>query len=458
MVAVNTMKVRSLFESRTGAGSRGRVQFRDDLFHLLGLADAQGNRYRDQAGNPKLKNPTVNADMFSIKELAEGIIGPNYVELLGGDGGGDRLAKITNMRAALVGQHGQQAALEATGFGVDPTAFLNINTFTAVVGGLVEVKILEEFNSPEFIADQLMPAMPTNLNGQKIIGTTNLGDRAKKRLPGEPHERVQFGERWILTPETRENALAIDVLKEAVFFDLTGQILDKASSIGKWIGYRKELECIDAFLGVTNTFNYSSFTSNTYQTTQTIPTNSGYLSWYVNDGANELVDWTSLQTAWLLFARMSDPHTGVRILNTPNTILVNPAKFATANLIVGADSTQRRTGQPAATQATAAVLNLANTSSSPFAGRFNVLWSQLVEQRCTAADGLNLSQANADKYWWMFQQGKPFWYMQNYPLTVQQAAPNNYEMLDAGIIASYFGDERGIPAVISPWHVVRSTN
>jgi len=48
--------------------------------------------------------------------------------------------------------------------------------------------------------------------------------------------------------------------------------------------------------------------------------------------------------------------------------------------------------------------------------------------------------------------------MQNYPLTVQQAAPNQYEMLDRGIVASYFANERGIPSVWSPWHTVKNNN
>lgn len=448
-------KIRELYESRVRTnGRRGCVQFDNDVKHMLGIYDAKGNPYRTAAGNPRLVNPTIKPESFSVRDLAEAIIGPNYAEILGGEVGG----RAVLQRASTIAQHGERALLEAsTGTGVDPTSFLNINTFTSVVGGLVEVKILEEFNAPELIAERLMPAMPTKLNGQKVIGTTNIGDRAKKRLPGETHPRANFAERWVLTPETRENALACDVEKEAVFFDLTGQILEKATSIGKWLAYRKELEVIDLFIGVTNTFSYSSFSANTYYTTSTIPTGSGYKSWYINDNSNELLDWTNLQTAWLLFARMSDPHTGVRILNTPNVLLVNPAKIATANLIVEATRTQRRTAGTA-TQSTAATLNVADTPSNPYAGMFDVIWSQLVEQRCTDADGLNLSQTNADKYWWMFQGGKPFWYMQNYPLTVQQAAPNNYDMLDRGLIASYFCDERGIPAVISPWHVVRNTN
>jgi hypothetical protein len=141
----------------------------------------------------------------------------------------------------------------------------------------------------------------------------------------------------------------------------------------------------------------------------------------------------------------------------PNTILVNPAKLATAQLILGATLTETRIAA-GATQATAGTLQIRQTPGNPYSGQFTVLSSPLLEQRCTDADGLNLSQANADEYWWMMQAGKTFRYMQNYPLNVQQAAPNNYEMLDKGIVASYFANERGIPSVWSPWHTVRNKN
>ena len=181
---------------------------------------------------------------------------------------------------------------------------------------------------------------------------------------------------------------------------------------------------------------------------------------YFNDFSNPLTDWTSLQADILKFARMQDPYTGKRLLIVPNTILVNPAKVATANLIVSATGTERRTA-PGATQATASTLNVSLTPSNPYSGQFEVLSSPLLEQMCTAAaadGGLALSQSNADEYWWMLEAGKSFRYMQNYPLSVAQSAPNQYEMLDKGIVATYFANERGIPSVWSPWHIVRNTN
>lgn len=446
---MNPLKVRALYESRVQQ-SNGRLRFVNELRNGLGLCDKNGSDHRDYAGNPRLKNPLIKPEQFSLQELAEGIIGPSWRNLFNPD---SKSMGAYTRAASLVASSNpgsRRALLESTGVGLDPTAFLNVNTFTAVVGGLIEVKIMEAFQNPALIADTLMPAEPTRLNGQKLIGTQLIGDRAKKRLPGEAHTRAQFGERWIETPETRENALAVDVLKETVFFDLTGQLMAVAANVGTELAYRKELEVIDTFIGVTNSFKYNGTSYNTYQTSRTLG--------YINDHSNQLTDWTSIQATMLLFMRQQDPHTAKRILIQPNTILVNPAKIATANLILSATQTERRTGAGASpAQTTSNPLNISVSPGAPYSG-INVISSPLIEQRCTASDGLNLSQSNADEYWWAFEAGKSFRYMQNYPLTVVQAAPNQYEMLDKGIVATYFANERGIPSVWSPWHIVRNKN
>lgn len=449
-MSVNTIKLRDLFESRSKQ-SNGRLRFLTEMKNGLGLCDKAGNDYKDFAGNRILKDRHLRAEDFSLAELCEAIVGPTWKNLFNPDS--RELGRYTTARSLVEATGGSRALIESTGVGVDPTAFLNINTFTSVVGGLVEVKILEAFKNPAFIGDALCPAEPTKLNGQKIIGVNRLGDRGKKRLPGEAHTRAQFNERWVQTPETRENALAVDVYKETIFYDLTGDLMNVAGSVGEELAYRRELEILSLVTGASNSFNYNGTAYNTYATSMSA-------LGYFNDFSNPLNDWTAIQADMLKFARMQDPGTGKRILTMPNTILVNPAKVATANLILQATSTERRTGSGATTpQTTSNPLNISVTGSNPYSGQFQILSSPLLEQVCTASaadGGLALSQSDADEYWWMLESGKSFRYMQNYPLSVAQSAPNQYEMLDRGIVASYFANERGIPSVWSPWHIVRN--
>jgi len=434
---IDPVKLRTLFESRSQF-QHGQRQFTKEIRQNLGLVDGNGNYYRDRAGNRRLGATSWIPEQFSIQESAEAIVGPNWKRTLAPEGG-------------TMGQ----TLLESSGVGIDPTAFLNINAFTSVVGGLIEVKILQAFQNPALVADRICPAEPTKLNGQKMIGLQSIGDRGRKRLPGEAHTRAQFGERYVTTPETRENALAVDVTKEAVFFDLTGDMLNQAAGVGEALAYRKEIDIINTIIGGVNTFNYNGTAYNTYSTTLQLG--------FTNSISNDLLDWESLQTDILQFMRTVDPHTGLRIMIQPNLVLVNPAKLATANIILGATSMERRTGSGATTpQTTSNPLNVGQGAANPFtASQFEVLTSPLLEQQCLAAvadGGLALSQVNTNKYWWMMESGKSFKYMQNFPLTITQAPANQYYMVDNGIVSSYFASERGIPAVISPWHVMVNTN
>ena len=214
--------------------------------------------------------------------------------------------------------------------------------------------------------------------------------------------------------------------------------------MGEWLAYRKELRCIDAFIGVTNTYSYLGNNYNTY-------ISGGY---YNNDlSANELLHWDAVQTALIAFRDMTDPATGTRVLIQPNTILVNMEKEVTARAIVGdlAAEVQYRDA-PGSTSSPQEI----RAFQSPYKGKYQILQSPLIYQRCTDSTGLALSASNAGKYWWIFEKGNKFMvYAQNWPMRVQQAAPNQLDMVDRGIVLYVKADERGIPFVKEPRRGVR---
>ena len=127
--------------------------------------------------------------------------------------------------------------------------------------------------------------------------------------------------------------------------------------------------------------------------------------------------------------------------------------MATANLILDSLTTQFRTG---GAQSSANPLYVSSGAGNPVAtfGNYGVLTSPLLEQELVSG---GLSTANATETWFMIDPSKAFKYMQNYPLQIQQASPQSYNMVDNGLVASYFGHERGIPSVWSPWHALKNT-
>jgi len=425
--------------------SMGYGPFAIKMRHLMGASDERGKRYRDPKTGVQQRRPPrhssgstldyLDPSTVSLRDLAESILGEKWE------------AKMRSPRWAwAVGLQEEAALMEDTGAGaVMASQFADINAFTAVVSGLLEISLMDGWENPEFIMDQIMPDDATRMfDGRKVIGTTRLGDVSEPRYPGNPTKRAGFSERWITQPRTVENALACEVTQEAVYLDLTGQVLEQANAVGDWIRWRKEMRCIDCFLGITNTYQYNGVGYNTY-------ISAGYFNNII--ASNELYYWEQVQAAEVLFRDMLDPATGLRVRIVPDSMLVNQEKYYTAEAVLNATGIELR-GSPGATSGQQDVRH----SKNPLAGKYKLFTSPLVYQRMTDTSGLGLSAVNAARYWYLFDSKKPpFKYASNWPLRVQQAAPQQVDMIDRGIVLFVKADERGTPMVFEPRRVVQST-
>jgi hypothetical protein len=397
-------------------GVSGRQGFVNLVRNQLGLTT-------DRFGRPRVENPKFSPNEVSLRELAESVVGANWVRSL-------EPGKTQGVR---VFEDGNAA--------ITPGNLPNVSAFLGSVSGLLEARLLAAYQTPEFIADRIFQVIPTKVRQSKLIGTGRIGDASRRRNPGDPHARAQFEERHITTPETQQDALAVDVTFEAVFFDQTNSVLEQASSVGRELGLRKEKECFDVFSGHVNPYNYRGVAYNTYLT-------SG--NW-INDQSNPLADWTDLNAARSLFSRMTDQETGERILTTPNALVVSPNQVETANYIMNATAIELRTNSAA---------NVAHANSRE-SGRYEILSSPVLDQRLTDADGLNLAQSAADAYWWMLVTGgdqSAFVYMENWGMTTQTAATDSYTMADHKLMLSMFANQMGVPMVREPRFVVRNKN
>lgn len=436
---IGKQSTRQLYESL------GPAQFARNVRYLLGASDPKGKRYRDtKTGVQKREKPrdskgavmeAIDPYSFSLKDLAEATLGENWQ------------AKMQSPRWTLATMlQEEESLLEDTGAGgVMASQFADINAFTAVVSGLLEISVMDGWENPEFIMDQVMPDVQSRMfDGRKVIGTTRLGDVAAPRYPGEPTKRAGFSERWITQPRTVENALACEVYQETVYLDLTGEVLEQANAVGDWIRWRKEMRQIDCFLGVTNTYQYNGVAHNTYIA-------NGYFN---NTLSNELFFWEQIQNAEILFRDMTDPATGLRVRITPDSMYVNQEKYYTAEAVLGATDVELRGAPGDATNR-----QDVRRSKNPVANKYKLFTSPLVYQRMTDASGLNLSTTNAGKYWYLWDSKKPpFKYASNWPLRVQQAAPNQVDLIDRGIVLFVKADERGTPMVYEPRRIVQNTN
>jgi hypothetical protein len=363
---------------------------------------------------------------FSIRGLADTFIGPQWAE---------GLSRSTANSYQVYEAGGAEAVL--------PSDLPNVSAFLGSVSGLLDAALLQDYERPDFITDRLIPVDPTpNVRQKKYMGLGGLGDQAVRRNPGEEHAAMQFTERYTLTPETYQDGLRMEVTFETVQFDQTGQVLAHANKIGEVMGLRKEKDGLRLIAGVDNPYNYGGVAYQTYVA-------SG--GFWVNTHSNPLTDWEDVNATNLLFSRMTDQETGERIATDWDVMLVHNDKHETAAQIKGASEIETRT------QSSTAIRRGANTSIT----NKEILSSPIMDQILTDAvadRGLAVSTTNALAYWWAINTRKAFSRVENWPFTVQRAAPNDYTMLNHKILLALFVDQMHAYSVKDPRGVVRSTN
>lgn len=310
---------------------------------------------------------------------------------------------------------------------------VNKAAFSDITGQIVYSEILGAYESPALLWPQLCTVRPTKLDGEKIPGISQLGDVAGVVSEGEPYPHVGVSQDYIETPATTKRGLIVPVTKEAVFFDLTGMVLDRCRDVGTAMGLWKEKLILDMALGQASTFitggkyKWKGTEYSTYQTSTP----------WINKQTNALVDWTDIENAELLWDAMTDPHTGEPILITARNVVVPSALLYKARYILNA--TQVATS--GATNATHTATTYANPVSS-----YNILSSPMVYSRTSAAGT-----------WFMGDFQRAFRWMEAWPMTVVQAPPNNPEEFNRDIVAQFKASEKGAPAVVEPRAVVQNT-
>ena len=354
----------------------------------------------------------LKAEDFSIRELAEATVGPAWVKQMDPrNDGGVRLLE--------------------SGDGVDVTAFSNI------AGQVVYSKILESYSQEAFVMSQLVDTISTRLDGEKIPGIGRIREEAAEVRPGMPYPSVGLGEDYIETPSTTKRGFIVPVTREAVFFDRTHLVLQRAAEVGEILGLNKEKRLLDLLIGVDNNYKWKGTQYNTYY-------GAGDAGPWVNVLAHELVDWTDVDAAEQLFADILDPNTGEPVLIQASTLLVMPAyRHAAARILSATDLSY---GDEAS--------KVSTTYANPYSRTCQFYESRLAYRRVIASGQV---AAAARQWWFLGDFRKAFAYMENWPITVTQSPANSEADFNQDIVIRFKASERGAAAVINPRYVVKST-
>lgn len=429
MPSLKTLRKNMQSHINSAGEHQGRTNFVEEVLEGVGLRKRATpgdysspliESYNEETGNREIATGSHSAQEYSFRDLALVLGGQQFLESM------------------EPGEGPSPMELMEAGPGIDPTTFVNTNLFTAAVGGLVDAKVLEGFNEGKHTGDQLFQTIPTNKNGEKMPGTHGFqeDDGSTERKPGQPHPRGTIGERWVDTPELTENALACEVTKEAVFYDLTGQVLAEAGQVGNSLRRGKEKRLCDAFIGASNSYNYKGTAYNTYQASTP----------WINTQTNVAEDDSDIDAALDLFLAMTDPETGVEIEVEPTTIAYYQGERSKWHRILNSQEIREVTNSNRTT--------IATPPPSVSSNYTLVEWGQVWHNRIVSQ--LSESAADAREYWFIGEPQRCFKWMEAWPIQVKQANPSEYAMLDRGLVAAYFANYRGVPAVIEPRYVVRN--
>jgi hypothetical protein len=363
-----------------------------------------------------LKQGELKPEDFSIRELAEATLSPERVR-------------------QMDPRSGNESLLEG-GDGVDATAFSHIT------GQIVQAKIIQAYAQEAFVMSKLVDHIPTRLDGERIPGIGRMTDAVSEVPPGMPFPSLGLSEDYIDTPQTTKRGFIVPVTKEAVFFDRTHLILQRAAEVGEILGLNKEKRLLDLLIGATNNHKWRDVSYNTYYAANGAGPGGSAVPW-VNVLDRELVDWTDVDAAEGLFGDILDPNSGEPVLVQATTVLVTPAYRHAAHRVFNAAEITYY-GADEATH---------TTSANPL-GNYKVVESRLAYRRIVAS---GQTTEHAKKWWFIGDFGKAFGYMENWPITVTQSPPGSEAEFNQDIVVRFKASERGAAVVLNPRYVVKST-
>ena len=248
----------------------------------------------------------LRAEEFSIRELWEGLVGPVSQTL--GDGG--------------------------SGFVMLREDAVDSMAFSDIIGVLLASKVIEGYNTPGYIGDQLVTRVPSKRKEERYAGFTEMG--GPREVPeAMPYEETGFQDKYAVSEATKKGRL-LNITEEAILFDQTGQLLMRAAGLGEKARLDKEIVILQGIVDTAGTvYSPQGVAEAIYRLVATAT------SWTINQlGGNALVDWTDIDNIMQVFAAMTDSR-GNQIVIVPKILLTPYSLAAVANRILKA--TQIRT-------------------------------------------------------------------------------------------------------------------
>jgi hypothetical protein len=310
--------------------------------------------------------------------------------------------------------------------------------FSNITGQIVFSTMMKAFKDEAFVFSGIVPTVATRLSGEKIPGIGGIGDHAEVVGEAQLFPIVTLTEDYIETPVTVKRGAILPITREALFFDLTNDLLRQANRIGYWLGVNKEKRVIDAVIDENTTAH--RYKRRGVSIGATYGDNSGDHDWDNLEASNALVDWTDIEKAELLLAALTDPNTGEPVMFEAKHLVVTPQLMHTAGYIANATQISLQAGGFATTG------NLWSTVAPNPIPKYQIVSSRLLAARMAT-----------DTSWFLGDISAAIQYMENWGIEVTQNDKNSEDDFKRDIVFAVKASERGATATVEPRAMVKST-
>ena len=205
---------------------------------LKALYESKGNRAVEDILIEAIRTKEITADEFSLRELWEAFT--DHAPLMG---------KTPGVLTSFV-IDGQAY------WGRDKREAVGTGSFIKITGALINAKLIEGYESVRVIWPNFVTSVPGKLKKETVAGVI-AQVFPQPVAEGKDYEGTGIEEKYV-TIQTAKYGRIVEVTEEMIFFDQTGQVLNRAKGIGELCSQHKEKLVVEGVQDInTNIWNPS---------------------------------------------------------------------------------------------------------------------------------------------------------------------------------------------------------
>ncbi len=274
----------------------------------------------------------------------------------------------------------------------DISEAVSSDMFPKITGELINAKVIDAYQAQPTIGDQITTTVPSKLKTETVAGFDAV-ETPEEVQEGRDYNDSDMGEKYV-TITNKKYGRILSITEEMIYFDQTGQVLDRARRIGEKAALYKEKLIVEKVIDKDGDALALSGTAG-----------AEYASGYGNLSTSSPFGESGLDAVHKLMANMTDENGDPVLINPNNLVLLYPADLRTAVLQMA-----KSAKVPEGTE------NAVNI----YAGTFKPLTSYYIT-------------AQSSTTWFLGDFKSDFWWLEVWPLQVFTAKPGNEREFRADI-------------------------